>query len=40
MAEKLKTLYPRLPILILADGLYPYEDFFAICKANNCDLYD
>jgi len=35
MAEKLKTLYPRLPILILADGLYPYEDFFAICKANN-----
>ena len=35
MAEKLKTLYPRLPILILADGLYPYEGFFAICKANN-----
>jgi hypothetical protein len=34
MAEKLKTLYPRLPILILADGLYPYEGFFAICKAN------
>jgi hypothetical protein len=23
-----------LPILILADGLYPYEGFFAICKAN------
>jgi hypothetical protein len=35
MADKLKTLYPRLPILILADGLYPYEGFFAICKANN-----
>lgn len=35
MAEKLKTLYPRLPILILADGLYPYEGFFVICKANN-----
>jgi hypothetical protein len=34
MAEKLKTLYPRLPILILADGLYPYEGFFAICEAN------
>lgn len=34
MAQKLKTLFPRLPILILADGLYPYEDFFAICKAN------
>lgn len=35
MANKLKTLYPRLPILILADGLYPYEGFFATCKANN-----
>lgn len=34
MADKLKALYPRLPILILADGLYPYEGFFAICKAN------
>lgn len=34
MADKLKTLYPRLPILILADGLYPYEGFFATCKAN------
>ena len=34
MADKLKTLYPRLPICILADGLYPYEGFFAICKAN------
>lgn len=35
MADKLKTLHPRLPILILADGLYPYKGFFAICKANN-----
>ena len=34
MADKLKTLYPRLPILILADGLYPYEGFFVICKTN------
>ena len=34
MADKLKTLYPRLQILILADGLYPYEGFFAICEAN------
>ena len=34
MADKLKSLYPRLPILILADGLYPYEGFFAICEAN------
>ena len=34
MADKLKALFPRLPILILADGLYPYEGFFATCKAN------
>ena len=34
MADKLKELFPRLPILILADGLYPYEGFFATCKAN------
>lgn len=35
MADKLKKLYPRLPILILADGLYPYEGFFAACQAND-----
>ena len=35
LAAKLKKDYPRLPILILADGLYPYEGFFAICKANH-----
>lgn len=34
LAATLKKIYPRLPILILADGLYPYEGFFAICKAN------
>ena len=34
LADKLKTQYPRLPMLILADGLYPYEGFFAICEAN------
>jgi hypothetical protein len=34
LAAKLKEVYPRLPIVILADGLYPYEGFFAICKAN------
>jgi hypothetical protein len=34
LAAKLKKAYPRLPIMILADGLYPYEGFFAICKAN------
>ena len=34
LAAKLKKIYPRLPILILADGLYPYEGFFATCKTN------
>ena len=34
LAAKLKKAYPRLPMLILADGLYPYEGFFALCKAN------
>jgi hypothetical protein len=34
LAAKLKKAYPRLPIIILADALYPYEGFFAICEAN------
>jgi len=34
IAARLKALFPRLPILILADGLYPYEGFFNICRAN------
>jgi hypothetical protein len=32
LAEKLKKQYPRLPICILADGLYPYDDAFSICE--------
>jgi len=32
LAEKLKTSYPRLPICITADGLYPNATFFKICK--------
>ena len=32
--KKIKRLYPRLPILILADGLYPWEGFFDICEKN------
>jgi len=35
LAARLKQDFPRLPILILADGLYPYEGFFALCKNNN-----
>jgi len=34
LAVKLKKAYPKLPIIILADALYPYEGFFAICEAN------
>ncbi len=34
LAAKLKNIYPRLPLIILADALYPYESFFTICKAN------
>lgn len=31
LAKKLKKLYPRLPILLLADGLYPNNTVFNIC---------
>ncbi len=32
LAEKIKKYFPRLPILIAADGLYPNQSFFEICK--------
>lgn len=32
LTEKLKKLYPRLPILLLADGLYPNNTVFDICS--------
>jgi len=34
LAIRLKKAYPKLPIIILADGLYPYEGFFKICQQN------
>ena len=34
LAEKLKKQYPRLPVCILADGLYPYKNAFKICEEN------
>lgn len=34
LAATLKRLYPRLPICLTADGLYPYQGFFEICQAN------
>lgn len=35
LAENLKKNYPRLPICIVADGLYPNQTFFNICEKNN-----
>ena len=32
LAAKLHKAFPRLPLLILADGLYPYEGFFQTCR--------
>jgi hypothetical protein len=34
LAEKLKRLYPRLSICVVADGLYPNQTFFQICRDN------
>ncbi len=34
LAACLKKAFPRLPLIILADGLYPYEGFFAVCQTN------
>ncbi len=34
LAVKLKKAYPRLPMVILADGLYANQSFFRICKDN------
>ena len=34
LSKKLKKDYPRLPIILTADSLYPNDTFFNICKAN------
>ena len=34
LAEKIKKHFPRLPICILADGLYPNNTVFSICRKN------
>lgn len=34
LAKKLKENYPRLPICIVGDGLYPNQNVFEICKKN------
>lgn len=35
LAAKIKAYFPRLPICILADGLYPNQTFMRICQENN-----
>ncbi len=35
LAEKIKKYFPRLPICILADGLYPNNTMFSICREND-----
>jgi hypothetical protein len=35
LSEKLKKNFPRLPICIVGDGLYPNQRVFGICKENN-----
>ena len=32
LAKELKKDYPRLPICLTADGLYPYQGFFDTCR--------
>lgn len=34
LAKKLKKTFPRLPLVLLLDGLYPKEPVFNICKMN------
>lgn len=35
LAAKLKQRYPRLPICLTADGLYPYQGFFDTCRTHD-----
>lgn len=35
LSAKLKKAFPRLPLLLLLDGLYPKDPIFNICKNNN-----
>ena len=37
LAEKIKKFFPRLPICIVADSLYPNSQFMGICKEMNWD---
>ncbi|MDN5292359.1 MAG: hypothetical protein PWQ06_2598 [Anaerophaga sp.] len=34
MSQRLKKNFPRLPLMLLLDGLYPTNPVFKICKQN------
>jgi hypothetical protein len=36
-AERLKAEFPRLPIMVLSDGLYPNGPVFELCRDNHWD---
>jgi hypothetical protein len=38
LATKIKKYYPRLPICVLADGLYPNNTVFDICRKNRWEF--
>lgn len=38
LAQKLKKYFPRMPICLLADGLYATKTFFKICKTNDWEF--
>ena len=38
LAAKIKKSFPRLPICIVADGLYVSEKVMNICKENDWDF--
>jgi hypothetical protein len=38
LAPKLKKYFPRLPICILADGLYPNKTLFKTCRSNDWEF--
>lgn len=38
LAEKIKRHFPRLPICILADGLYPNNTVFNVCRKNGWEF--
>ncbi len=38
LSEKLKKDYPRLPLILCADALYPNQTFFQICRNNQWEF--